>query len=156
MHSHWGCLLALQKINFWNNVWAHFGSHQDFDNWNNAWGRLELTKIFYFWNNVLVHTEALQFSLSVTFFGPRNGAHQDIQSMKQYLTWAHFGAFQDFGVWNILGPILELTKILDFWNKFGSILELTKIFNLWYNTCLGHILISGTGPIYDLTKIFNF
>ena len=41
-------------------------------------------------------TGALQVSLSETYLGPRKGAHQDIQSLKQYLTWAHYGAHQDF------------------------------------------------------------
>ena len=71
------------------------------------------------------------------------GAHQDIQSMKQYLTWAHFGALQDLINGIHLGPILELTKITE--TMFESKLELSKFHYL------KHIL----GPEKELTKIFN-
>ena len=85
-----------------------------FDNWNISWTNFEDHQDFKFVKKVWVHTGAHQVSISETYLWPRNGVHQDIQSLKQYLSWALLITGTH------LGPILELTKILSFWKSLGT------------------------------------
>ena len=81
--------------------------------------------------------------------------------MKQYLTWAYFGALQDFGIWNILRLILKLTKISISETFLGcknwvhqDIQSLKQYLPLAHFWALQD-LITGIhlGPILELTKI---
>ena len=74
---------------------------------------------FNIWKISWAHIGAHLDLISETYLGPRNGAHQDIQCLKQYLS--------------CLGPMLELTKIFKVWKDTSPwpILELSIIFNIW-------------------------